>query len=65
MIHGTAMRRAKPKGLLRNLMIVAGNSGVRSFAPLLERFLDHPDTSIRSHAKWAVEKLVGSGSVEN
>src|SRR6185295_2217165 len=50
-IRGTAMRRAKVKGLLRNLMVVAGNSGVARFVPLLEKFLVHPDEVVRSHAK--------------
>jgi epoxyqueuosine reductase len=57
MIRGTAMRRAKVKGLLRNLMIVAGNSGVGRLKSKVERFLDHPDDVVRSHAKWAMEKL--------
>jgi len=57
MIRGTAMRRAKVKGLLRNLMIVAGNSGVGRFAGNLGKFLEHPDDVVRSHAKWAIEKL--------
>jgi epoxyqueuosine reductase len=57
MIRGTAMRRAKVKGLLRNLMVVAGNSGVGRFKTSLARFLDHPDDVVRSHARWAIEKL--------
>jgi epoxyqueuosine reductase len=56
-IRGTAMKRAKIKGLLRNLMIVVGNSGVRKFLPQLERFLSHEDEHVRSHAQWAKEKL--------
>jgi epoxyqueuosine reductase len=57
MIRGTAMRRAKVKGLLRNLMVVAGNSGVWEFAEAIERYLSHSDSSVRSHARWALEKL--------
>jgi epoxyqueuosine reductase len=57
MIRGTAMRRAKVKGLLRNLMVVAGNSGVGRFKTILTKFLDHSDDIVRSHAKWAIEKL--------
>jgi len=57
MIRGTAMRRAKVKGLLRNLMVVTGNSGVGRFKTTLARFLDHSDDVVRSHAKWALEKL--------
>ena len=57
LIRGTAMERAKVKGLIRNLMIVAGNSGVKKFAGMLEKFVEHPEESIRTHARWAIEKL--------
>ena len=56
-IRGTAMKRAKVKGLLRNLMVVAGNSGVRELLPRLRRFLSHDDEHVRSHAEWAIRKL--------
>jgi epoxyqueuosine reductase len=68
MIRGTAMKRAKIKGLLRNLMILVGNSGVRQFLPKLEKFLTHEDDHVRSHAEWAVQKLgqyAGSHETEN
>lgn len=57
MIRGSAMRRAKVKGLLRNLMIVAGNSGVGKFSAMLAKFLEHPDDVVRSHAKWSIDRL--------
>ena len=57
LIRGTAIRRAKVKGLLRNLMVVAGNSGVGRFAAMLQRFVDHEDENVRSHARWAIDKL--------
>jgi epoxyqueuosine reductase len=57
LIRGTAMKRAKIKGLLRNLMVVAGNSGVRDFLPKLQKFLTHTDQHVRSHASWAMAKL--------
>ena len=60
LIRGTAMKRARLKGLLRNLMVVAGNSGVRRLVPALERFLSHPDPSVRSHASWALGRLSGA-----
>ena len=53
------MKRAKVKGLLRNLMVVAGNSGVRELVPKLRMFLTHDDEHVRSHAQWAVKKLEG------
>jgi len=57
LIRGTALKRAKIKGLLRNLMVVVGNSGVRALAPRLQKFLQHEDEHVRSHAKWAIERL--------
>jgi epoxyqueuosine reductase len=60
MIRGTSMKRAKVKGLLRNLMVVVGNSGVRDFVPKLQKFLAHSDAHVRSHAEWAMNKLKGA-----
>jgi epoxyqueuosine reductase len=57
MIRGTAMKRAKIKGLLRNLMVVAGNSGVWELLPRLRSFLMHDDQHVRSHAQWAIDKI--------
>ena len=57
LIRGTSMKRAKIKGLLRNLMVVVGNSGVREFLPRLQKFLKHEDEHVRSHAEWAMKKL--------
>jgi epoxyqueuosine reductase len=57
LVRGTSMKRAKIKGLLRNLMVVVGNSGVRDFLPKLQRFLAHDDEHVRSHAQWAAKKL--------
>jgi epoxyqueuosine reductase len=57
MIRHTAMKRAKIKGLLRNLMVVAGNSGEWRLIPKLRRFLSHEDAHVRSHAEWAIERL--------
>jgi len=57
MIRGSSVKRAKLKGLLRNLMVVAGNSGVRDFLPKLQRFFTHEDEHVRSHAQWAADKI--------
>ena len=57
LIKGTAMKRAKVRGLLRNLMVVAGNSGVKELIPRLDRFALHADELVRKHAVWAIEKL--------
>jgi epoxyqueuosine reductase QueG len=57
MIRGTSIKRAKVHGLLRNLMVVIGNSGVREFLPKIQRFSGHEDADVRSHAEWAIKKL--------
>ena len=59
LIRGTPLKRAKVRGLLRNLMVVAGNSGLERLVPKLRRFLEHEDETVREHAAWAVEKLEG------
>jgi epoxyqueuosine reductase len=56
-IRGTAMKRAKVKGLLRNLMVVVGNSGAGQLIPRLRRFLNHDEAVVREHAQWAIDKL--------
>jgi len=56
-IRGTPLKRAKVRGLLRNLMVVAGNSGLKRLVPRLQRFLSHEDEHVRTHATWASEKL--------
>jgi epoxyqueuosine reductase len=62
LIRGTSIQRAKVKGLLRNLMVVAGNSGLRQLLPKLMPFLQHTDENVRKHAEWAVERLTREGS---
>ena len=57
MIRGTSMKRAKVKGLLRNLMVVAGNSGAKQLMPKLQKFFTHADEHVRSHADWAIKVL--------
>jgi len=57
LIRGTAMKRAKVQGLLRNLMVVVANSGLTRFLPKIERFLNHSDETVRGHARWAAGVL--------
>jgi epoxyqueuosine reductase len=56
-IRGTAMKRARVRGLVRNLMVVVGNSGLGRMAAKLEKFFDYPDPDVRSHARWAHDRL--------
>jgi epoxyqueuosine reductase len=65
LIRGTAMKRAKVKGLLRNLMIVSGNSGVQRLLPKVQRFRAHADASVRNAAEWAAGILAGANGRED
>jgi epoxyqueuosine reductase len=55
--RGTALRRAKHRGLLRNAIVAAGNSGDASLAPALERIAAGGDALLAEHARWALARL--------
>jgi epoxyqueuosine reductase len=56
---GTAIKRLKLRGMLRNACVVAGNIGTSDLLPLLLRLASHPEPIVRAHAVWAVRKLAG------
>jgi len=51
------VKRAKWRGLLRNALVAAGNSGARELLPYVERWLQHEDDMMREHARWAWNRL--------
>ena len=53
----TALRRAKYRGLMRNALVAAGNSGDASLIPLVRRHAESDDELIAEHACWALEEL--------
>ena len=55
----TALRRARYRGLLRNALVAAGNSGDASLAPLLRRHAEGDDPLLAEHARWALARLGG------
>jgi len=55
--RGTALRRAKHRGLLRNALVAAGNAGDPLLAPQLERHARGADPLLAEHARWALDKL--------
>ena len=57
---GTAIKRIKLAGILRNACIVAGNSEDKSLLPSLAMLSAHALAVVRVHAVWAVFKLVGT-----
>jgi epoxyqueuosine reductase len=51
------LKRARRRGLLRNVAVALGNSGDRSRRPLLERLAQDDDPVVRDHALWALRRL--------
>jgi epoxyqueuosine reductase len=61
--RGTAVKRLKLSGLLRNACIVAGNSGDPAHLPALQSLAQHPLTVVRAHAVWAVFRIGGGAAL--
>jgi len=59
--RGSPVKRAKWRGLLRNVAIALGNSGRREFVPLLKRAMERiTEPMVREHLEWAIKKLAGN-----
>jgi epoxyqueuosine reductase len=56
---GSAMKRAKRRGLARNAAVVLGNVGTNDDVGLLEAALQHDEPLVREHAAWALARLAG------
>jgi epoxyqueuosine reductase len=59
--RGTAIKRVKLAGLLRNACVAAGNSGDSSLAEPLVRLASHDSPIVRAHAVWAARRLGAAG----
>jgi epoxyqueuosine reductase len=55
--RGTALRRARWRGLLRNALVAAGNSGDAALAPFVRRHAEGGDPLLAEHARWALARL--------
>ncbi len=55
--RGTALRRTKWRGLLRNALVAAGNSGDPTLAPAVARHAAGEDELLAEHARWALDRL--------
>lgn len=53
----SAIRRARHRGLLRNALVVAGNSGDTALLPLVRRHAEGTDALLAEHARWALAQL--------
>jgi epoxyqueuosine reductase len=55
--RGTALLRAKRRGLLRNAALVLGNIGGPEALPTLRRALADDDSLVREAARWALARI--------
>jgi epoxyqueuosine reductase len=53
----TAMRRAGLRGLLRNALVAAGNSGDPALIPAVRRHAAGDDPLLAGHADWALARI--------
>lgn len=61
--RGTAIKRVKLAGLLRNACVAAGNSADTSLLEPLIRLASHDSPVVRAHAVWAVRRLGGEAGL--
>ena len=54
------IKRSKLAGVLRNTVIVIGNSQDPAFIPLLEQIYDTVDPLVQTHIAWAIQRLTCS-----
>ncbi|MDX9832206.1 MAG: tRNA epoxyqueuosine(34) reductase QueG [Anaerolineae bacterium] len=54
---GSPVKRAKRRGLLRNVAVAAGNWGDPSAVPILAALLGDHEPMIRGHAAWALGRI--------
>jgi epoxyqueuosine reductase len=59
--RGTALMRAKRRGLLRNAALVLGNRGDPAALPGLRRALTDPEALVREAAVWAIARIEERG----
>ena len=55
---GTALKRPKRQGLLRNAAVALGNRKDPAAIPALSRALSDPEPLVREHAAWALCRIV-------
>jgi epoxyqueuosine reductase len=61
--RGTAIKRLRWTGLLRNACVVAGNSGDPGLVDALVPLASHESPVVRAHAVWAVRRLGGDSRI--
>jgi epoxyqueuosine reductase len=61
---GSPIKRAKRRGLLRNVAVALGNSGDQRAVPALRSALRDHEPLVRGHAAWALGRLGGADARE-
>jgi epoxyqueuosine reductase len=61
---GSPIKRAKRRGLLRNVAVALGNWGSPSAIPALSHALHDGEPLIRGHAAWALGRIRGSDAAQ-
>lgn len=51
------LKRAKRRGVLRNLAVASGNTGNEADLPLLRRAAQDDELLVRDHAQWAIRQM--------
>jgi epoxyqueuosine reductase len=52
------VKRAKYRGMLRNVATAMGNSGDERYRAILEKLAEYPDEAVQEHARWAVGQRI-------
>ena len=61
--RGTAVLRAKRRGLVRNACVAAGNWGDPAAIPALIDLLADSEPLVRGHAAWALGRIGGAAAI--
>ncbi|MEE2828045.1 MAG: tRNA epoxyqueuosine(34) reductase QueG [Myxococcota bacterium] len=63
-MKGSAIKRTKRRGFLRNVAVALGNAGDRAAIPTLARCLaEEKEALVRGHAAWALGRLGGPSAL--
>jgi epoxyqueuosine reductase len=62
--RGSAMKRAKLRGLKRNAAVVLGNSGTADDTDVLGDASHDPDPLVREHAEWALTLIAAASGAQ-
>lgn len=60
--RGSPVKRAKRRGLRRNVAVALGNARDAAAVPALRLALDDADALVRSHAAWALGRIGGEAA---